>query len=573
MKLKGKILSLVILPLVVLCALVGLIAHFKVSAAMKQLVQKDLHAVALAVEDEVIASVGHVDVFHVDEAGQLWNGDDNLSDEANMVLFDAISADAKIDVTVFYGDTRRVTTVRDASGNRVLGTQAGQKVIDTVLKGGQEYFAENVDVEGEPYFAYYLPFYANRDESTAPVGMIFAGMRQADVEDEISTVLMLIVGMGIAITVVCAVVGFIIVSRITKRIASSMSVVQEVAGGNLTVEIKEADTKVKDEVGDIARATADLRARLYDIVKNINESCEEVRTAAITLDDHAELSSTHISQIDTAVNEIAQGASTQAEETQHTTENVIVMGDMIEKDNTEIGNLNVNAAEMNQNGQNAISTLKELEEINEKTKSAIDVIYEQTHTTNESAVKIREAVNLITDIAEETNLLSLNASIEAARAGEQGRGFAVVAGQIQRLAEQSNESAKKIEAIVISLINDSDKSVEMMDGIRKIMEEQNEKVDRTSEMFGLLKNGIDQSVVAVNVIADSTKEIDRMRVGVVDASQNLTSIAEENAASAEETSAAVSELTGIVESIAKGAADLKQLANDLYEEVKFFKVQ
>lgn len=111
-----------------------------------------------------------------------------------------------------------------------------------------------------------------------------------------------------------------------------------------------------------------------------------------------------------------------------------------------------------------------------------------------------------------------------------------------------------------------------MDGIRKIMAEQNEKVDKTSEMFGLLKNGIDQSVVAVNVIAESTKEIDRMRVGVVDASQNLTSIAEENAASAEETSAAVSELTGIMETIAKDAGELRKLADDLYAEFKFFKL-
>ena len=572
MKLKGKILSLVIIPLVVLCAAVCLIAHVKVTAAMKEVVQEDLHAVALAVEDEVLAGVGHVDVFHVDENGHLWNGDENLSDDANMVLMDEISSAGNIDITIFYGDTRRATTVRDAAGNRVVGTQAGAAVIDKVLKQGQSFFAENVDLEGEPYFAYYLPYYANRDESQPPAGMVFAGMRQADVEDAISAVLMMIVGSGIAIAVVCAVLGFLIVTRITKRIASSMNVVQEVSGGNLVVEIKESDLKVKDEVGDISRAIAGLKDKLFEIVGNINAMCENVRNSAISMDDNAELSSTHISQIDTAVNEIAQGASTQAEETQHTTENVIVMGDMIEKDNTEIGNLNVNAAEMNQNGQNAISTLKELEEINEKTKEAIDVIYQQTHTTNESAVKIREAVNLITDIAEETNLLSLNASIEAARAGEQGRGFAVVAGQIQRLAEQSNESAKKIEAIVVSLINDSDKSVEMMDGIRKIMAEQNEKVDKTSEMFDLLKQGIDHSVVAVNVIADSTKEIDRMRVGVVDASQNLTSIAEENAASAEETSAAVSELTGIMETIAKDAADLRKLADDLYAEFQFFKV-
>lgn len=572
MKLKGKILSLVIIPLAALCAVVCLISYIEVSTSMKELVQKDLHAVALAVEDEIIAGAGQTDEFVVDENGNLWNGDENLSEDANMVMFDSISTESEIDVTVFYGDTRRATTVRDASGKRVVGTQAGAAVIEKVLNGGQEYFAENVDVEGEPYFAYYLPFYANRDKTAGPVGMVFAGMKQSTVEHAIASVIMMIVGAGVTLTLLCAVIGYISASRIIKRIRSSMQVVHEVATGNLTVEVKEADVKVRDEVGDIARAIADLKEHLSSIVRNINATCEKVRVSAISMDDNAELSSTHISQIDTAVNEIAQGASTQAEETQHTTENVIVMGDMIEKDDTEISNLNVNAAEMNQNGENAISTLKELEEINEKTKSAIDVIYEQTHTTNESAVKIREAVNLITDIAEETNLLSLNASIEAARAGEQGRGFAVVAGQIQRLAEQSNESAKKIEAIVISLINDSDKSVEMMDGIRKIMEEQNEKVDKTSEMFGLLKNGIDQSVVAVNVIAESTKEIDRMRVGVVDASQNLTSIAEENAASAEETSAAVSELTGIMETIAKEAADLRKMADDLYAEFQFFKV-
>ena len=227
---------------------------------------------------------------------------------------------------------------------------------------------------------------------------------------------------------------------------------------------------------------------------------------------------------------------------------------------------------MNKTGENAIGTLKELEEINVNSKDAMEVIYNQTNTTNESAMKIQEAINLITDIAEETNLLSLNASIEAARAGEQGRGFAVVAGQIQKLAEQSNESARKIEEIVSSLLSDSDKAVATMNEVRKIMGEQSEKVDKTSEMFRQLKAGVDQSVTSVNVIADSTKEIDKTRVSVVDSAQSLTSIAQENAASTEQTSAAVSELSEIVQEISRDAKNLEEIAQRLHSEFQFFKV-
>lgn len=113
------------------------------------------------------------------------------------------------------------------------------------------------------------------------------------------------------------------------------------------------------------------------------------------------------------------------------------MGNMIEETNNEIEDLRNSARAMRSAGENAMKILDELNKINQQTKDAISVIYEQTNTTNTSAMKIKEATDIITDIAEETNLLSLNASIEAARAGEQGRGFAVVASQIQKLAEQS----------------------------------------------------------------------------------------------------------------------------------------
>ena len=200
------------------------------------------------------------------------------------------------------------------------------------------------------------------------------------------------------------------------------------------------------------------------------------------------------------------------------------------------------------------------------------MIYEQTNTTNESAMKIRTATSLITSIAEETNLLSLNASIEAARAGEQGRGFAVVASQIQKLAEQSNDSARQIENIIDSLIEDSQKSVATMEDVKKIMESQSESVDRTNERFTHVRNGITQSLDGVNQIADKTKRLDEARVNVVDVVQNLTAIAEENAASTEETSASVTEVSTIVYSISENAAKLKEVAEHLEQSMSIFKI-
>lgn len=562
---------MVIAPIVIFCAVIITVSSLQITKSMKSIIHNDLYAMAQAVQEIIKDGNGMKDMYTVDEEGNLWNGDKlNISSADSMLGFDTIKRNTDIDITIFYGDTRRATTVVGDAGTRQVGTQASAEVVAAVLQGGQTLFAENVDVVGKPYFACYIPLYNGADKKT-PVGMIFTGMPQSDVERDISAILITVVTVGIFLTVVCSVIGIVVVNSMIRRIRHGAEIVEAVAEGNLTVTVHEKELRVRDEVGDIDRAIANLQKRLSDIVSDIHEMCKNVNSASQSLSGHAEMSSSHLSQIDTAVNEIAQGAGTQAEETQETTENVIVMGDMIEKNNSQIENLNVNAEEMTKAGDSAIDTLKELETINGKTKNAIDVIYEQTNTTNESAMKIREAINLITDIAEETNLLSLNASIEAARAGEQGRGFAVVAGQIQKLAEQSNESARKIEAIVASLIEDSDKAVETMNEVRQIMEEQSEKVDKTSSMFRQLKTGIDQSVNAVDVIAESTKEIDKTRVSVVDSCQSLTSIAEENAASTEETSAAVSELTGLMEKITSDSRSLKQIAQDLYEEFQFFK--
>ena len=570
MRLKGKILTIVIAPIVAFCVIIYIVSKIQISSVTKDIIQSNLHALALDVQDNISLSMGLENRYWVDDNGDMWNGDSlNLSQDTD---FDKIKDEAGIDISIFFGDTRYVNTIKDSSGARVVGTKARTDVIEQVLGKGEAMFVERIDIlgNGSEYFGYYIPLYD--DTQTAPVGIIFTGMEQHAVEGQINSILYVMLGAGVLIVVVFSLLGIVIVSQIVKKIHGSIKVIEEVSEGNLTVTVAETDLHAKDEVGDVLRSVHKLQTKLSSIVGDINLICEKVNDATNSLNEQAELSATHLSQIDIAVDEIAQGATTQAQETQETTENVIVMGDMIETNNIQIENLNTITEDMNKTGENAIGTLKELEEINVNSKDAMEVIYNQTNTTNESAMKIQEAINLITDIAEETNLLSLNASIEAARAGEQGRGFAVVAGQIQKLAEQSNESARKIEEIVSSLLSDSDKAVATMNEVRKIMGEQSEKVDKTSEMFRQLKAGVDQSVTSVNVIADSTKEIDKTRVSVVDSAQSLTSIAQENAASTEQTSAAVSELSEIVQEISRDAKNLEEIAQRLHSEFQFFKV-
>lgn len=570
MRLKGKILTIVIAPIIAFCVIIYIVSKIRISSVTKDIIQSNLHALALDVQDNISLSMGLENRYWVDDNGDMWNGDSlNLSQDTD---FDKIKDEAGIDISIFFGDTRYVNTIKDSSGARVVGTKARTDVIERVLGKGEAMFVERIDIlgNGSEYFGYYIPLYD--DTQTAPVGIIFTGMEQHAVEGQINSILYVMLGAGVLIVVVFSLLGIVIVSQIVKKIHGSIKVIEEVSEGNLTVTVAETDLHAKDEVGDVLRSVHKLQTKLSSIVGDINLICEKVNDATNSLNEQAELSATHLSQIDIAVDEIAQGATTQAQETQETTENVIVMGDMIEKNNIQIENLNTITEDMNKTGENAIGTLKELEEINVNSKDAMEVIYNQTNTTNESAMKIQEAINLITDIAEETNLLSLNASIEAARAGEQGRGFAVVAGQIQKLAEQSNESARKIEEIVSSLLSDSDKAVATMNEVRKIMGEQSEKVDKTSEMFRQLKAGVDQSVTSVNVIADSTKEIDKTRVSVVDSAQSLTSIAQENAASTEQTSAAVSELSEIVQEISRDAKNLEEIAQRLHSEFQFFKV-
>lgn len=396
---------------------------------------------------------------------------------------------------------------------------------------------------------------------------------KAEITSDIQSILLKTLLSTLIAFVICVVIALFCSAIITKPIKE----MAEIADRFSTLDLRDDDRRERigqrrDEVGLLGRSIGGVREQFHAIVTDIKAQSNNIHTTAASLDEHTKETLNNIEQVERAVYEIAEGAGSQAEDTQKATENVIRMGNMVEDTNQEVENLYLYANAMKQSGDDASKTLSDLEEINHKAKESIDLIYQQTNTTNESALKIREATELITFIAEQTNLLSLNASIEAARAGEQGRGFAVVASQIQKLAEQSNESARQIGEIITLLISDSGKAVDTMNEVMEIMEVQNKNIHQMGQQFEQLFAAIDKSNRGVGNIADRTKSLDEARVNVVDIVQNLTAIAEENAAGAQETSASVTEVNDIVSQISENVNQLRRIAEELEHRMEVFRL-
>ena len=374
--------------------------------------------------------------------------------------------------------------------------------------------------------------------------------------------------------VLCLIAAIFVTRKIVAPIISATDTVEKLGNLDFSGDVS-SDKKMlnrKDEVGVMLMSITELKNIIVKVMAEIRAYSESLGEAAEALKNSANESSTAAGQVETAITGIADGASSQAQETQSATENVIVMGKMIEQASTEVEQLGDNAADMHKASENAMSILAELEKINQKTMEAIHIIGEQTQKTNESAAKIKVATDMISEIAEETTLLSLNASIEAARAGEQGRGFAVVANQIQKLAEQSADATTQITEVISELVNDAQESVQTMDEVKEVMNQQSENVSQTEKAFKNVEKGIAESIESVEKITDKTRKLDEARAGVVDVVQSLSAIAEENAASAEETSASASEVGSIMEDVSQNANMLDEIAVKLNENVKRFKI-
>lgn len=564
--LKKKILSVAILPIVLLGLVIIMITMTQVRNSLIDEVKDSLKGTAsatLAAYDQNTGSYLRA------ENGDVWKGGYNISKSEN--LLDNIKEKSGMDVTFFYGSERIMTSAKDASGERILGSPAGDIIVEKVLNGEEEYFSSSVSLDGEINYGYYIPVY-QKGEDENPIGMIFVGTNKEVKDKAINSIIRMVILAVVGVVAVCIVIAVIISMSITRSLKKGIGTLQKVADGELSTNIDKRLLGRKDEIGDLAKAIDTLQKELQNIISQIARSTDTLSSAADELGNTAKETNVTMKQVETAVSSITSNISEQAKSTKSTSENIMVMGEQIGVTSREVDLLSHNADVMRASSEQATGTIRQLRQINEEVENAIATITRQTNLTNESAQKIRAATEIITSIAEETNLLSLNASIEAARAGESGRGFAVVAAQIQKLAEQSNESSRTIEDITNTLIKNSDEAVEIMSRVHDIIDSQSQNMTKTEQIVSEVMTGIGTSLEKIEQIESTTVLLESSRNKIVETVEELSDIAEQNAASTQETYAQTIEVSNTFEEIENSAVHLKQIADDLSDTMKYFRL-
>ena len=559
-----QLILICLVPLVVLSIITSTISTKILERNLHQQIEESLKIVALSLQ-ETYSSLYKGD-YSSDLTGTLYKGDVKIS--GNHALLDALKEQSGIDSSFYFENKTRITTVMRTLGGRSVGSELDPDIYEVILTG-EEYFTEDQVIQETNYYAYYLPLF-NSDGTV--VGAIFAGKPSDEVNANIAKETRKIGIFSSIITIACVVLILLFSRLIAKKMNSTKNFLSIVSTGDLTQNANLKQLKRNDELGDMYAMSFSLQEELKEIVSNIKQQAMQLTDSSNDLLNISFETTKNVDSLYESVEFISNGANDQANQTSDAAVQVSNIGEQIEQISKQIETLTKSASQMSNAEKSSTAIIEDLNTSSQEMIESIAKIANQMQVTNASVKDIRTAVQMIQAIADETDLLSINASIEAAHAGESGKGFAVVAEQISKLAAQSDANATEIENNINKLMEQFNIMVSYMDDVKVKIAEQREKLDLTIENFGVVASGVDTSLNNINVITDNMTGLKKSKDAILDIISDLSAVSEQYAASSSETIEAAETMSLAMENLAGASTKLQEMSESLNNELEIFKL-
>ena len=564
-KLVQKLIIAAVLAIIFIAVFLTIMSGIEINKTYNKMVEEELKVAVEQLASEM-NMVWDGDWSMAD--GNVYKGEQNIMEEYGEIM-DSLHETTGIEYSLFYGKERVITTLKDSSGKKAVGYNISDDVASHVITNKQTYFLKTIPSGStKNYYCYYAPML--NSDGTA-VGMVFTGRESDSVAASIRAIILQMVIISLLITIATSTVGIVVANKSSGKMRAIADELGFLSQGHLTLNIDETSIDRNDEIGLLADGAKTLSEKLGEVIKTTMDMSGELKRSGAELSDSANQASTASGQVSQAVDEISKGAVNQAESVESAAGNTQDIGRDIDEVSDNVEELNAYAGEMKTSCVAAMDALNKLITQSTEVQNSVREIGETIGSTNESAKEISKFSQAITEIASQTNLLSLNASIEAARAGDAGKGFAVVATEIGQLAVQSSNSAEEIKKIVEKLVADSAASVEVMEKLNANFDQQSQQLDDTKTNMQSMADNVENVAQSTDSIASHIEKLTVAKDELVEIISDLSAISEENAASTQETNASMQELNATFAVISESAGKLQELASDMQDAISYFK--